>query len=56
VFNLIPGRYKVNVGTSAGPAPQLVSVTIGGQAVANGEIEIQAGTNIENVVVRIKAP
>jgi hypothetical protein len=56
IANLTPGQHSVTIGASSGPAPQVMSVTIGGQALAGGEIEIQAGTNVENVAVRIKNP
>lgn len=56
VVNLTPGRYRLTVAASSGPAPQPVTVSIGGRVLANAEIEILPSTNIENVVVLIKNP
>lgn len=56
IVNVMPGRYRLTVNASVGPPPQLVSLTVGGQELTNAEIEVSPGTNIENVVVRIRRP
>ena len=53
VVNLTPGRYRLTVTASSGPPPRVVAVIVAGQTATGAEIEVHAGTNIEDVVVRV---
>jgi protocatechuate 3,4-dioxygenase beta subunit len=55
ITNLTPGRYKASVRSSvAGTIVTLDSVTVGDRTATANEIDVEAGTNVENVRVKIR--
>ena len=54
IRNVTPGRYTVRLLTAPTDTAVIVGVSAGDRALASGEIEITAGSTIDNLVVRVR--